>query len=122
VTEAKDTSSPDPLSLEALAREAYDAVVAAHPPGTVCPWDAMTGYSHASYVGVARWALERERARGFAAAARAFDSAASIIENVAHTCMTEEHCDALHAAHNTAAKKCREEASKLRATLAESPK
>jgi hypothetical protein len=34
---------------------------------------------------------------------RALDLAASIVVNVAHTCMSDEHCDALHAAHRKAA-------------------
>lgn len=37
----------------------------------------------------------------------ALEQAAHIVENVAHSCISEEHCDFLHAAHATAAKQIR---------------
>ena len=40
-------------------------------------------------------------------AAQEREACASIVENVAHTCMTDKHCDFLHGAHREAARQIR---------------
>lgn len=59
----------------------------------------------------------KERAIGNANGARAaaYEHAASVIANHPHTCMTDKHCDFLHAAQEGAAEKLRGFAAKHRA-------
>ena len=58
-------------------------------------------------------AIREAEAEAYArGAAEEREAAAVIVESVEHSCMSDEHCCALHAAHKTAAKRIRARGSK----------